>query len=208
MTPLQSVGANDRPPSADLPSDVTDAELIAGDAATFGVLFDRHARRLHRYCAARVGPATAEDLVSEAFCLAFKQRDRYDPSHPDALPWLYGIATNLVRRRWRQESTLYRAMAKASGIRVSSDEPTQQAIDRTHANGYARLITETLAKMPRKQRDVLMLYALADFGYQEIATALSMPVGTVRSTLHRARKRLQTVLPDHARPHTLGEMSR
>ena len=208
MTPLRSVGASDRLPPAGGSADVTDAELIAGNAETFGVLFDRHARRLHRYCAARVGPDGAEDLVSEAFGLAFRQRDRYDRNFPDALPWLYGIATNLVRHRRRQESARYRTMARAFGAAVSSDEPEQRAINRTHAEGYADLITETLAKMPRRQRDVLLLYALADLGYQEIATALSVPVGTVRSTLHRARKRLQAALPDHARPDALGKTNR
>ncbi|MEV6443931.1 RNA polymerase sigma factor [Amycolatopsis sp. NPDC051716] len=187
---------------------MTDAELIAGDAETFGVLFDRHARPLHRYCAARVGPEVAEDLVSETFCLAFRQRDRYDPSHSGALPWLYGIATNLVRRRRRQESTRYRTMARAGGTGVSSDDPAQRAINRIHAVGYARLLNKALAEMPRKQRDVLLLYALADLGYEEIATALSVPVGTVRSTLHRARKRLQAALPDHARPQAPGETIR
>jgi RNA polymerase sigma-70 factor (ECF subfamily) len=202
------VAANDRLPSAGVFPEATDAELVAGDAGTFGVLFDRHARRLHRYCAGRVGPDVAEDLVSEVFCLAFKRRDRYDATRQDALPWLYGIATNLVRRRWRQESARYRAMAQAGEDHVGSDEPTQQAIDRIDAGGYTRLITETLAKMPGKQRDVLLLYALADLDYQEIAAALSIPLGTVRSTLHRARKRLQRALPAHARPHHLGEKAR
>jgi RNA polymerase sigma factor (sigma-70 family) len=208
MTPLRSARGNDRLLPAGPVSDVTDAELIAGDAETFGVLFDRHARPLHRYCAARVGPEVAEDLVSETFCLAFRQRDRYDPSHSGALPWLYGIATNLVRRRRRQESTRYRTMARAAGTDVSSDDPAQRAINRIHAVGYARLLNKALAEMPRKQRDVLLLYALADLGYEEIATALSVPVGTVRSTLHRARKRLQAVLPDHARPQAPGETIR
>lgn len=180
--------------------DISDAELIAGDVSHFGVLFDRHARRLHRYCAGRVGPDVAEDLVAELFYVAFKHRDRYDGGQRDALPWLYGIATNLLRRRSRQESTRYRALARAGLDVVSSDEPERQAVDRTDANGYMRLITTALAKMPRRQRDVLLLYALADLDYQEIATALDIPIGTVRSALHRARKRLQDVLPNHARP--------
>jgi RNA polymerase sigma-70 factor (ECF subfamily) len=98
------VAADDRPPPAGVPPEATDAGLVAGDAAPFGVLVDRHARRLHRYCGGRVGADAAEDLVSGAFCVAFKQRDRHD-----ALPWLYGIATSLVRHRRRQESARYRA---------------------------------------------------------------------------------------------------
>lgn len=208
MTPPRSVAADSRLRSIGVSPEATDAELVAGDAATFGVLFDRHARLLHRYCAGRVGADAADDLVSEAFYLAFKQRDRYDAARHDALPWLYGIATNLVRRRSRQESARYRAMAQAAGGHESADEPAQRAIDRIDAGGYTRLITKTLAKMPHKQRDVLLLYALADLDYQEIAAALGIPLGTVRSTLHRARKRLQRALPEHARPDHLGEKIR
>jgi RNA polymerase sigma factor (sigma-70 family) len=204
MTPLRSVGASD-PPTAE--PTLSDAELIAGDAEQFGVLFDRHAGSLHRYCASRVGPDTAEDVVADVFCLAFKQRDRYDADRRNALPWLYGIATNLLRRRWRQEVGRYRAMARVNPSLAGADEPAQRAIERTDATGYVRLITSTLEQMPRRQRDVLMLYALADLDYVEIATALGIPIGTVRSTLHRARKRLRDVLPAHANVSAAQEMT-
>jgi RNA polymerase sigma factor (sigma-70 family) len=194
MTPLRSLGASD-PPSAV----ASDAALIAGDAEEFGVLFDRHAARLHRYCASRIGRDDADDVVADVFCVAFRDRGRFDAGRTDALPWLYGIATNLLRRHWRQESTRYRAVARASVPEASAEE---RAIDRTDAHGYLDLITSTLARMPRRQREVLLLFALAELDYPEIAQALGIPAGTVRSTLHRARKRLQKVLPVHARPNS------
>jgi RNA polymerase sigma factor (sigma-70 family) len=131
--------------------------------------------------------STVDISDAELFYVAFKHRDRYDGGQRDALPWLYGIATNLLRRRSRQESTRYRALARAGLDVVSSDEPAQQAVDRTDAKGYMRLITTALARMPRRQRDVLLLYALADLDYQEIATALDIPIGTVRSVSFAAR---------------------
>ncbi|MEO6082654.1 MAG: sigma-70 family RNA polymerase sigma factor [Umezawaea sp.] len=201
------MGASD-PPTAGSAPDVSDSALITGDTDEFGALFDRHAGRLHQYCARRVGSDAAQDVVSEVFCLAFKHRDRYDTGQRDALPWLYGIATNLLRRRWRQEATRYRTLARVGQVAISSEEPAQQAIDRIDATGYVRMITTTLAKMPRRQRDVLMLYALADLDYAEIATALDIPIGTVRSTLHRARKQLRKSLPDHAHPRTSEETIR
>ncbi|QKV80330.1 RNA polymerase sigma factor [Amycolatopsis sp. Hca4] len=192
MTSLRSVGDSDPPVVG------SDAELVTGDAEQFGLLFDRHAGALHRYCAGRVGAEVAEDVVADVFCVAFKQRDRYDADRANALPWLYGIATNLLRRRWRQEAARYRAMAKAVPPLAGGDEPALRAVERTHAAEYVRLITSALGQMPRRQRDVLLLFALADLDYGEIATALAIPVGTVRSALHRARKRLRDVLPAHA----------
>lgn len=204
MTSLRSVRDGD-PPVLGLPG--SDAELVAGDAEQFGVLFDRYAGELHRYCAGRVGAGVAEDVVADVFCLAFKQRDRYDAGRVNALPWLYGIATNLLRRRWRQEVAQYRAMAKVVPPLAGSDEPAQRAVERTDATEYVRLITSALEQMPRRQRDVLLLFALADLDYVEIATALEIPVGTVRSALHRARKRLRDVLPAHADVSASQEMT-
>lgn len=199
MTSLRSVGDSDPPGS--------DAELVTGDAEQFGVLFDRYAGVLHRYCAGRVGAAVAEDVVADVFCLAFKQRDRFDAGRVDALPWLYGIATNLVRRRWRQEVARYRAMAKVVPPLAGGDEPALRAVERTHAAEYVQLISSALEKMPRRQREVLLLFALADLGYGEIATALGIPIGTVRSALHRARTRLRDVLPAHADVAASREMT-
>jgi RNA polymerase sigma-70 factor, ECF subfamily len=98
-------------------------------------------------------------------------------------------------------------LAKVNPSLVGGDEPAQRAVERTDAAGYVRLITSALEQMPRRQRDVLMLYALADLDYVEIATALGIPVGTVRSALHRARKRLRDVLPAHANVSASQEMT-
>ncbi|MGW5742680.1 RNA polymerase sigma factor [Amycolatopsis sp. NPDC003861] len=90
----------------------------------------------------------AEDVVADVFCVAFEQRDRYDAGRVNALPWLYGIATNLVRRRWRQEVARYRAMAKVVPPLAGGDEPAQRAVERTDAAEYVRLITSALERMP------------------------------------------------------------
>jgi len=90
----------------------------AGDAAViesswreperFAVLFDQHAPHIYRYLARRAGRQVADDLVAETFLTAFAKRDRYDLTRPDARPWLYGIATNLVGQHHRDEARQYR----------------------------------------------------------------------------------------------------
>src|SRR5205823_4455183 len=85
---------------------ITDAEVIASsdsDPSEFGVLFHRHFLAIHRYLHRRVGPDLADDLASETFVIAFRNRAKYDTSHDDARPWLFGVATNLVRSHRRTE---------------------------------------------------------------------------------------------------------
>ncbi len=69
----------------------------------FAVLFGRHAPRIHRYVARRVGRQMADDLVAETFLAAFAKRDAYRAAYRDAAPWLYGIATNLIGQHRRDE---------------------------------------------------------------------------------------------------------
>src|SRR5207237_8093784 len=72
-----------------------------GDAAAFGVLFERHGKAIYNYCFRRLGDwAAAEDLVSVVFLEAWRRRD-HDLPPGKVLPWLYGIATNVVRNRRR-----------------------------------------------------------------------------------------------------------
>ncbi|MFB4274236.1 MULTISPECIES: RNA polymerase sigma factor [unclassified Nonomuraea] len=70
---------------------------------------------MRRYVARRLGPSLADDIVSDTFLTAFRRRHRYDPSHPDARPWLYGIAARLIGRHRRVAIRSYRALV-GSGV--------------------------------------------------------------------------------------------
>ncbi|WP_089010138.1 RNA polymerase sigma factor [Micromonospora viridifaciens] len=182
----------DGPPE---PPACTDAELIArsGDLPeAFAVLFDRHAAALHRYLARRAGGLIAEDLVAQAFLVAFEQRARYDVRRPDARAWLYGIATNLLRRHHRDEERLLRALAR-TGVDTTSAHPcpADQIADRLDANAMSQRLAAAIAGLPAVERDVLLLHAWAELDLEEVGRALDIPSGTVRSRLHRARKRLR-----------------
>ena len=103
--------------------DKTDAAVIRAsrkDRAAFGVIFDRHWPRIYRYCVERAGPAAGEDVAAETFRVAFTERKRYD-GRDDAAPWLYGIATNLLRRWFRAAARGSRAMSRL-GSEVSGEE--------------------------------------------------------------------------------------
>jgi len=161
--------------------------------------YDQHARTLLRFCARRVGPETAEDVVAATFLTAFERRVDFDPSRSDVLPWLYGIAVNHLRRHRRDEIRAYRALARAcvdplfnaAGILDSHD---QRAGERTDARVRSRAVAAVLASLPRRQRDVLLLIAVAELDYAEVAAALNIPIGTVRSALHRARHKLRAAI--------------
>ena len=161
--------------------------------------YDEHARTLLRFCARRVGPETAEDVVAATFLTAFERRMDFDRSRSDVLPWLYGIAINHLRRHRRDEIRAYRALARvgvdplfnAAGI---SDSHDQRAGERADARVRSRAVAAVLASLPRRQRDVLLLIALGELDYAEVAAALDIPIGTVRSALHRARHKLRAAL--------------
>jgi RNA polymerase sigma-70 factor (ECF subfamily) len=177
---------------------VADAVLISDSIAIperFAGIFDRHAPAIHRYAARRLGPDAADDLVAETFLLAFAQRDRYDTSWPDARPWLFGIATNLIGRRRRGEVRFLRAIAR-TGIdpAAGSAEPVaDQVTDRVAAQAARKELAAALAALATADRDVLLLVA-SGLGYAETARALGLPVGTVSSRLARARRKVRKAL--------------
>lgn len=178
----------------------TDAEVMAGslsDPEDFGCLFDRHAATVYRYLARRVGDHDAQDLLSEVFTVAFRLRARYDLDRPDALPWLYGIATNLLRRYRRTERADYRLLARTGVDPLDSqaDHADDVAV-RLTAQVNARAVAGVLARLTARERDVLLLVAWGGLSYDEVARALDIPLGTVRSRLNRARGRLRAALPD------------
>ena len=180
----------------------SDFELCRGSVAMpamFGAVFDRHARSVYRYVRRRVGDEFASDVTAEVFARAFRDRGRFDGRGDSALPWLLGIGTNVMRVHRRSEERRLRAYARAAeSERVGM--PTDEIADRVDAEAVSGVLSEALAALPVRQRDVLLLHAWADLSASEIAVALAVPAGTVRSDLHRARRfitaRLETHAPD------------
>lgn len=173
----------------------TDGQVIwrsLKDPGRFGLIFDRHFDTVHRYLRRRVGDEAAQELASDVFVEAFEHRSRYDCARADALPWLLGIATNLVRHHFRQEHTRFRAYARAAARAEVHDYET--ADDRLDAERMMSRLLEIVSALDVRDRDVLLLYAWTGLSYEQIAEGLSVPIGTVRSRLHRARRRIRELI--------------
>jgi RNA polymerase sigma-70 factor (ECF subfamily) len=184
-----------RPAGEDPPSDPTD--LSGPDpAAVFGRLFDQHASGLHRYLARRVGTTVADDLVSETFLAALRGRHGYDPARAGVRPWLYGIASNLLRRHVRDELRELRATARLVDSHVV-ETPEGRIADRLDARTRVAHLAGALARLSDGDREVLLLTSWAGLSPVEIAQALDIPAGTVRSRLHRVRRWLRANASEH-----------
>jgi RNA polymerase sigma factor (sigma-70 family) len=170
---------------------VEDAVVISRSVRmpeAFEAIFDRHFDAVHGYLARRVGRERADDLASQTFVVAFARRATFRSDASDARPWLLGIATNLLASDRRSERRLLETLARVSGdARVA-------VVQAGSAGESDRDLAAALAGLDPAQRDVLLLHAWGELSYEEIADALGIPLGTVRSRLSRARASLQTEL--------------
>ena len=170
-----------------------DAVLVAAsldEPERFAVLFDRHAPTIHQYVARRLGRDAADDVTAETFLTAFRIRARYDSGLAGVRPWLHGIAAKLISRHRREEVKALKLLAR-TGRDPVAETWTDSADDRVTAQAASRPLAKALAALSEGDRHALLLFAWADFSYQEIAEALDIPVGTVRSRLNRARRKLR-----------------
>jgi RNA polymerase sigma-70 factor, ECF subfamily len=182
----------------------SDGAVIAASLETpgaFGVIFDRHGSTLLRFLARRVDPAEAEDLLGDVFRIAFERRSAFERDRDSARPWLYGIAANLVAKHYRSEARRLRAMARASALRASAarlldDDPAERAVASADAGALWPRVVDAIGALPEAERQVLLLFAWEELSYDEIAQALGVPAGTVRSRLSRGRARLAELTHD------------
>jgi RNA polymerase sigma factor (sigma-70 family) len=189
---------SESPPSASRPVEppAGDAEVIGRsltDPGQFAVLFDRHAPSVHRYLSRRVGDL-ADDLLSETFLVAFRRRADYRAVHVEVRPWLLGIATHLVQGHHRAEQRRLRALSRNAPAPHTLPADDDDLSDRLAAQALRGPIAAALAALKAADRDVLLLFAWEQLTYEEIAAVLDVPVGTVRSRLHRARRLTRTAL--------------
>ena len=189
----------------------TDAAILAasvGDPHRFSALYERHLSAIAGYLVRRVGPELAEDLTAEVFMRAFRARDRYRPDHDSALPWLFGIAGNLIADNRRAERRRLRLIERLAGERLVG-EPDGAAghgpAGAIAGSGVSAQLAHELRRLPSGDRDALLLTVWGELSYEEAATALGVPVGTVRSRIFRARRRLAGAI---GHPEAVGADSR
>ncbi len=183
----------------------TDAAAIRAsltDGQAFLRVVEGHVEEISRYLRRRVSREIADELTADTFATAFARRESYDLARASALPWLYGIASNLLRNRVRHELRELELLA-----RVAVDPLAQSAdpLDLVLRTGFEPALARGLLGLSPEERDVLLLFAWGDLSYEEIAEALDLPIGTVRSRLSRARTHVRASL---GAPVELKEASR
>lgn len=156
--------------------------------AVFREIFDRHHQAVWGFLARRYGRGVAEEITAATFAEAFAARHRFDPTRVDARPWLFGTALNLARAHWRHEHTQLQALARAATS--GYEAPVEQGLDRRSA------LAKALASLDAADRETILLFALADLSYGEIAEVTGVPEGTVRSRLNRARRILKEAIDE------------
>jgi RNA polymerase sigma-70 factor (ECF subfamily) len=176
-------------------SDATVITRSLGEPAAFATVYDRHAALVFRFLVRRVGRDAADELLGETFRIAFERRSSFDVERLNARPWLYGIATNLLARHRRTEARRLRATARLAAASPPGAAPTDAVDAALDADVLFPAVVQAVDALPDGERDVLMLYAWEELSYDDIAAALDIPVGTVRSRLNRARGRLRELTP-------------
>ncbi len=169
----------------------TRARIRAGDQHAFAGLFDEFAKAVYNHAYRLTGDwSAAEDVVSLTFLEAWRLRERIDPDGGSLRPWLLGVATNVTRNQRRAARRHQEAMARmprADPVPDFADELIGRVADAQRLTD----VRAAFAKLRRHEQDVLSLCVGAGLDYAEAAEALGIPVGTVRSRLSRARKKLE-----------------
>ena len=172
-----------------------------GEQGAFAELYERHAQAIYNYLFRRLADwSEAEDLTAVVFLEAFRRRKEVVVLDGKLLPWLYGIATNVLRNRRRTLWRHRRLLAQLAGSPTAESD----SAGRAEAAAQMGLVLQGIAKLPRQQQDVVALCIWSGLSYEEAATALGVPMGTVRSRLSRARAALAEL--DRASRHTQVEM--
>lgn len=181
-------------------NDPTDAAVISrsvNDPESFSLIVERHATSVFRYLASRVHRSTSEDLLADVFEVAFKARDRYDTHYESALPWLLGIATNVIRHHLRSEmrhASMMRRVAQVHRRRSEISGASDVVATGAELDDEMQCIGRALDRLNDKHRQVIVLSAGLGLSYEDIAQVLGIRIGTVRSRLFRARQDLRELL--------------
>jgi RNA polymerase sigma-70 factor (ECF subfamily) len=179
------------------PSDTELLRSAEDEPAAFAELYRRHVRRVHAWFARRIAWAAA-DLTAETFARAWVIRHRYRDDHGgDALPWLLGIARNVMRESARRDR-----------IETSARERLGLPIDLAEEDGYRaveerlsprRALAAALAELPDHEREALELRVIGELPYREVACRLAIRPAAARLRVSRALRRLVDLTPREER---------
>ncbi|HVH06749.1 MAG TPA: sigma-70 family RNA polymerase sigma factor [Myxococcota bacterium] len=162
----------------------TDEELMvqvqAGNESALGTLVERWRSPLFGFLQRRTGPADADDLFQETWLRVVRARRRFDPRRRFST-WLFQIANNLCRDRFRRSAVALRGRVAYAELPAAPASGPDVRLD----------LERRLAALPDRLREVLVLRYFRDLGEREIAELLEIPAGTVKSRLHAAVRALR-----------------
>jgi RNA polymerase sigma factor (sigma-70 family) len=150
-------------------------------------MYQRHLPVILRYLRRRLGDHAAEDAAAEVFTRALAQPVREHVEIESTLPWLYGIAANVISERRRTEQRRLRALERLASD--ASRTPTSE-----NPEPLDPALVTVLRALPDAEREALLLVAWGGLSYEQVAVAMDTPIGTVRSRIARARRRLDSAL--------------
>ena len=160
-------------------------------------LYLAHVEAIYAYLARRLGSELANDLAAETFRVAIENLERFDTTRGSERAWLFGIAPNLMRRHWRTETRRLRAMSRHANVPATALDPLLGVTERIDATQESQRLLRAVANLAAEDRDLLVLVAWERCSHREVADALGIPMGTVRSRLHRIRTELRTGMDKH-----------
>lgn len=178
----------------------TDGEIVLlslTDPPQFATLFDRHIYAVRRFVTRRLGGLHADDVVSEVFRVAFERRAVFDVETKSALPWLYGIAANLIRRQYRDDLRQAAVLERVDRRFEATEDPYGDLAARVDAPSELDGLRRAVVSLPKDEREILLMVAWDQLSPTEVATILGIPPATVRTRLHRARQHVRRFQQEH-----------
>ncbi|MFG3600230.1 RNA polymerase sigma factor [Micromonospora chersina] len=174
----------------------------SGETEAFGQLYVRHIQAVANFCFRRTADAAlAEDLSSAVFVEVWQNKSRVSLDQPSLLPWLLGVAHNLLRNQWRSARRRRAALERLPPVRDTPDH-AEAVAERLDAESDMRTVRAAMARLPRREQEVIELCVWAALPAVDAASVLGVPVGTVHSRLHRGRTRLLALVREA--PDTSG----
>ncbi len=167
----------------------------AADITAVRSWYVAHAADIYAYAARRVGRDLADDIVADTFRHALESLDGFDRERGGERAWLFGIATNLLRRHWRTEQRRRAALERAATTEHLDREPSDvvgSTVGQLDAKTDAADVLAAVSELSPKDYELLVLTAWEEMSSHEAAAVLKIPAGTVRSRLHRIRKQLDS----------------
>lgn len=171
-------------------------EAVSGTDTAFAQLFDRYRTRVFRKAYARVRSVPdAEDIVAVVFLEAWRLRRRVRIVDGSILPWLLAVTSNVTLNNERSTRRYRRLLAKLPQEESEGDH-AEDVAERVDNAARSAAVTAALRRLPAAERAVVDLCIIEEMPLPAVAIALALPLGTVKSRLHRARQRLRIDLAD------------